>query len=146
MVLRYLDTSAAMKLVVAETESASLVEFLRNNSSDPLISSRLLLTELHCAAARNPHYVPAAKVAEVLARVLLVDVERDDLVFAAGLARLRAADAIHLATAARVGATELIAYDAELLSAGLRFGITPVRPGGESALSAPLLLTALTGW
>ena len=53
MTVAYLDTSAAMKLVVEETESTALVTAL-TDSSRRLAASWLLHTELHCAAGRNP--------------------------------------------------------------------------------------------
>lgn len=79
-----------------------------------LVSSLLLHTELHCAANRRPEQVPPGTVADVLSTVALVDVERSDLTTAPLLpGRLRSSDAIHLATALRVGAQEMAVYDVE---------------------------------
>lgn len=53
--MSHLDTTAAMKLVVAEPESAALVEGL---SADwRLVASGLLRAEMHCAAGRHPDEV-----------------------------------------------------------------------------------------
>ena len=53
MKLSYLDTSAAMKLVVAEPESPALVEAL--SADRRLVASWLLHTEMYCAACRAEH-------------------------------------------------------------------------------------------
>ncbi len=127
----YLDTSAAVKLLVAEPGTAELEDYLDqlDDHSDELLASRLLFTELHCAVARRD--LPEPERADViLDSLLLVDVQRRDLDTAAVSGwRLRAADAIHLATALRVGATTMVTYDAELASAATRAGLRVVSPG-----------------
>ena len=128
----YVDTSAAMKLVVDEAESAALAEHLERAiaGGDSLVSSLLLHTELRCASNRRPENVPAEAVAEVLATVALVDMERGDLAMAPLLpGRLRSADAVHLATALRVGADRLVTYDEELTAAAPLAGIPVLAPG-----------------
>jgi len=129
MAIRYVDTSAAMKLLVNEQYSVDLIEYLKSDTTGLLVSSWLLHTELYCAADRHPDSLIEANIAKVLERILLIDLVRSDLVFAGGLEKLRANDAIHLAVAIRVGAKELIAYDAELLDAAHRRGISKVSPG-----------------
>lgn len=129
----YVDTSAAMKLLVEERESTSLAAYLerRRRGGDVLVASLLLHTELHCAANRRPEQVSHDAVAEVLSTLALVDVETGDLTTAPLLpGRLRSADAIHLATALRVGATVLVAYDAELRGAAKRAALEVEGPGG----------------
>lgn len=129
--LLYLDTSAAVKLVVDEAESLALASHLEQarRSGATLVSSLLLHTELHCVANRRPDDVPADLVAEVLSAVALVDVERSDLTTGPLLpGRLRSADAVHLATALRVGADRLVAYDGELATAASAAGITVASP------------------
>jgi predicted nucleic acid-binding protein len=130
-VILYVDTAAAMKLVVEEAESAALAEHLERaiGAGDSLVSSLLLHTELHCAAHRRPEDVPAEAVAEVLAALALVDVERSDLTTAPLLpGPLRSADAVHLATALRVGADRLVTYDGELTAAAPVAGIPVLAP------------------
>lgn len=57
----------------------------------------------------------AESINAVLDAVALIDVERQDLIRAATSSwSLRSADAIHLATALRVGADEMVTYDREL--------------------------------
>ena len=56
--IRYLDTSAALKLVIEEPESVQLATHLDNvDGADELVSSMLLFTgNRHCAAARRPGF------------------------------------------------------------------------------------------
>ncbi|MDA8147252.1 MAG: type II toxin-antitoxin system VapC family toxin [Actinomycetota bacterium] len=128
----YVDTSAAMKLLVDEAESDALAEHLeksRTRAGDTLVASLLLHTELHCASNRRPEVVHPDAVADVLSVLALVDVENGDLTTAPLLpGTLRYADAIHLATALRVDARELVAYDQELCSAATIAGIVVRSP------------------
>ncbi len=126
----YVDTSAALKLVVEETESAHVAEYLTRSAAegDHLIASMLLYTELHCAARRRG--LPADVINAVLGGINLVDLARSDLMYAAALpGGLRSADAIHLATAIRLQADVLVAYDQELVAAAVEAGITALAPG-----------------
>lgn len=129
MTITYLDTSAAMKLVVLEAETAALVSHLRERDSGTLVASWLLHTELHCAAGRRSDVVAAAQVRDVLDRVTLVDLTRGDMISAGVLAPLRSQDALHLAVALRLGVDELITYDGEMASAARAAGVTVLAPG-----------------
>ncbi|HWG74857.1 MAG TPA: type II toxin-antitoxin system VapC family toxin [Acidimicrobiales bacterium] len=127
----YVDTSAAMKLLVEESESEALAEHLERcrRASDTLVASLLLHTELHCASNRRPEDIGYESVAQVLSALALVDVESGDLMTAPLLpGRLRSADAIHLATALRVGARSLVVYDEDLRSAARSAGIEVLSP------------------
>lgn len=127
--IRYLDTSAALKLLIEEAESAALAADLTRSTAggDRLVASFLLHTELHCAARRRGGIDPEA-LRVVLDAVTLIDVERDDLLRAASSAwGLRSADAIHLATALRLDVDELLTYDAELRDVAREVGL---RVGG----------------
>lgn len=128
----YVDTSAAMKLLVEEAESDALarhLEAVRKRGGSTLVSSLLLYTELHCASKRRPEEVHADAVADVLSVLALVDVENGDLTIAPLLpGRLRSADAIHLATALRVDARSMVVYDEELRSAATAAGIAVSSP------------------
>ena len=126
----YVDTSAALKLVVEELESSALAKYLAaaGPRGDTLVASMLLYTELHCAANRRG--LPGGLVNSVLGGINLVDVARSDLMFAAAVpGRLRSADAIHLAAAIRLQADVMIAYDAELLAAAVDAGLNVLSPG-----------------
>ena len=127
----YVDTSAAMKLLVDEAESDALVDKLEElrEAGETLVSSWLLHTELHCAANRHPADVAADAVEAVLSAVALVDVERADLVAAPSLpGGLRSADAVHLASARRVGCDAMLVYDEELRAAASTVGLSPLSP------------------
>lgn len=126
----YLDTSAAMKLLVQESESAALAKYLQSIDERRLVASWLLHTELHCAANRHPDDVDLESAEIVLDTVSLIDLTRGDLLTAGTLpGRLRSNDAVHLAVALRVGADELVTYDAELGAAAAAAGIIAVQPG-----------------
>jgi uncharacterized protein len=129
LVIAYLDTSAAMKLLVEEAESASLATYLATSVDRQLVASWLLHVELHCAANRHPDDIDLAAVTVVLEVVSLIDLSRGDLLTAGTLpGRLRSNDAVHLAVALRVGAEEMITYDGELASVAASAGVTIVRP------------------
>jgi predicted nucleic acid-binding protein len=124
----YLDTSAAIQLVVEEAESAALVTALTDSSSRRLAASWLLHTEMHCAAGRNPEIISLEAITAVLETITLVDVTRGDLLAAGTHAPLRSNDAIHLATALRIGADEIVTYDGELARAAASAGLRVVAP------------------
>lgn len=125
----YLDTSAAAKLVVDEAESEALGAYLDGiaEEHDP-VSSALLETELRRLAVRLE--LDQAVMSDLLARIDLVDPPRS-LFHEAGLLpgkSLRSLDALHLATALRVGAETIVAYDARLLSAARSLGLAVHSP------------------
>lgn len=127
MSVAYVDTSAAMKLVIDESESAALAQELVMGDHR-LVSSWLLHTEMHCAAGRRPDTIRIDAITTVLRRITLADLIRGDLLAAGGHAPLGANDAIHLATAVRLGADEMVTYDQELAQAAEALGLTVVAP------------------
>ncbi len=129
----YVDTSAAMKLLVDEAESDALNAFLQSTDDRQeqrtLVASWLLHTELHCAANRHPDDVDAESVGILLETVSLIDLTRGDLLTAGALpGRLRSNDAIHLALALRVGADAMLSYDDELANAAAAAGLLVEQP------------------
>jgi len=126
----YLDTSAAMKLIVEEPESEALSRELASGDDRRLVASWLLHTEMHSAAGRHPEAVDAAAVQAVLEVVNLVDLTRGDLLAAGTHSPLRPNGAIHLAVALRLGCEEMVAYDEELSTAAGRAGLGVLSPGG----------------
>lgn len=131
MTLIYLDSSALVKLVVSEPESASLISLL--GAWPHRISSGLALTELPRAVRRAGFGAAVRRRAEqVLARVALVDVDRRILTAAASLdpPTLRTLDAIHVATALVLGEDlgALITYDARLAAAARHAEIEVLAP------------------
>ncbi len=125
----YLDSSAIVKLVVAEPESAALRRYLRRRRT--LVSSALAKAEV--ARALLPLGEPAVRRGhEVLARLELIRVS-DRILAAAGSllpAELRTLDAIHLATAQQLGSdlARLVTYDQRLHAAATAAGCLVAAP------------------
>ncbi len=122
----YLDTSAAMKLLVAEPESDTLAEALA--AGRRLVASWLLHTELHCAAGRHSDVIDVDNVRIVLDAVALVDLTRGDMIAAGTHAPLRLNDAVHLAIAIRIAVDEFVTYDVELAAAAQTAGLGILTP------------------
>lgn len=124
----YLDTSAAMKLVIIEAESERLKGYLHGLGDAEIMASALLETELRRAADANG--AGQAEATAVLDGVNLVEAPR--AVFReAGLLRaprLRSLDALHLATALRHDAHVLVSYDDRLLGAAALLGLATASP------------------
>ncbi len=125
----YIDSSAIVKLAVAEPESASLRRYLRRRG--PLVVSALARTEVGRAL------LPLGPVAvrrgiDVLARLDLIRVSDRILADAATLmpANLRSLDAIHLATIRQLGAsiTRVVTYDVRMSNAVGAVGLTVAAP------------------
>jgi len=127
--IAYLDTSAAMKLVLDEPQSEALATELSGREDRQLVSSWLLHTEMHCAAGRHPEDVDLGAVQAVLDTVGLIDITRGDMLAAGTQAPLRSNDAIHLAVALRTGADEMVTYDAELADKAAAAGLSVLAPG-----------------
>jgi uncharacterized protein len=127
----YLDSSAIVKLVLEEAESLSLRDALRSHPQR--VSSALAMVEVHLAAARRAPAPSRERVNTILAGLSLISVDQRVLESAArpGGTRLRALDAIHLATAATLGKDlhALIAYDQRMLGAARAAGLPTERPG-----------------
>ena len=126
----YVDTSALVKLVVAESETAALRAWL-NEPGRELVSCDLARTELMGAVRRVvPDWVLQAR--EVLDAVTLVHVTPAVVEDAGRLdpSGLRSLDAIHLAAALDLGddLEGWITYDERLAGAAVSNGIAVVEP------------------
>ena len=129
--LLYADSSALVKLVIEEPESASLERYL--DGGPVLATSRIALVEvLRATALANPAQEVREGAERLLASCMLVDVSDGLLRTAAGLASaaVRTLDAIHLASALRVDADELVAYDRHLIAAAAERGLVVSSPAG----------------
>ncbi len=118
----YLDSSALVKLVVSEPESAALRAFLKGHVAR--LSSGLAEVEVPRALRRAGYgAVEQRRAVQVLAHIALVDVDRALLRAAAAIApaTLRSLDAIHLATALSLGQdlAGIITYDQRLAEAAI---------------------------
>ncbi len=126
----YLDTSAAVKLVVREAESAALGRWLRGRPQR--VASALLRVELLRAARRSSAPAAGAVARRLLARIILVGVDSAVLDRAAGLdpAHLRTLDAIHLSTALGLGADlgAIVTYDRRMADAAAFLGLPVAAP------------------
>lgn len=123
----YVDASATTKLFAAEVESAALRDHLVRHESQ-MVSSVLLETEMRRTATRQG--VPQSEVTSILTRIDLIRAPRQ-LFQEAGLLPfrgLRTLDALHVATAIRVGADEFLAYDRRLLDAAQACGFVTLSP------------------
>lgn len=120
-----------MKLVVREQETASLRAFL-DHRTPQLATSAIAVVELMRAARVAAPGGPGARRARArLDQTYLVDVDRDLLESAVSWtsAGVRALDAIHLASAVRVGAREILVYDRRLAEAAAAAGLEVLSPG-----------------
>jgi len=126
----YLDSSAFVKLVVEETETAAVRTFLADRGARR-VSSALLRTEA-LRAVRHLGPDALATVREGLRRVDLIGID-DRILDAAGLLEpkvLRALDAIHLATAMAVGedVEAIVTYDDRMVAAAGLMGLPTATP------------------
>ncbi len=129
MAATYLDSSAIVKLAVREPESDALRRYLRRRR--PLLSSALARTEVLRALLPGGESAVAAG-RRVLERVDLVRVNDRILNLAGSLLplELRSLDAIHLATATRLGAelSEIVTYDERMMAAARSMGLKTATP------------------
>ena len=120
--LLYLDSSALVKLVVAEPETSALMEFLKQWPHR--VSSVLARVEVLRAVKRmGARPAVRRRAARVLARLALVRIDDPVLAMAARFAppELRTLDAIHLATARSLDdLAGVVSYDARLGRAAAR--------------------------
>ncbi|HEY1515674.1 MAG TPA: type II toxin-antitoxin system VapC family toxin [Solirubrobacteraceae bacterium] len=127
--LTYVDSSAIVKLVVAEPESKTLRRYLSRRQ--PLASSALARTEV--ARALMPGGPEAvARGEDVLRRIQLLRVN-DRVLGEAGRmepAELRSLDAIHLASARQLGLSvkQIVTYDERMAEAARASGWSVAAP------------------
>ena len=128
--MHYADTSALVKLVVREPETEALLAWLHGEGVS-LATSDVARTELLRAVRRVvPQALSSAR--NVLSRIMMIAVDSTLLDEAARLdpIELRSLDAIHLASALRLGdeLESFVAYDDRLASAARELGLTVVAP------------------
>jgi predicted nucleic acid-binding protein len=126
------DSSALVKLVLAERESDALANWLTARPGLAKVASDLVRVEVVRAVSRvDAGAVPAARA--LVAGLDLVPVTADLLEVAAtiGPASLRSLDAIHLATAAVLGPDleALLVYDQRLAAAAAGADLPIASPG-----------------
>jgi predicted nucleic acid-binding protein len=125
----YIDSSAIVKLIVKEPESAALRRHLRGPGA--VVSSALARTEVKRAVMALGSSA-LRRADEVLDRIELVRVTNAVLNTAGVMkpAEFRSLDAIHLATAALFQATlsELVTYDLRMATAARAIGWAVATP------------------
>lgn len=126
----YLDTSAALKLVIPEPETAGLELWIAQRAGVPRVSSRLLRIELLRVVSRQvPQRANRAHV--VLSAIALLSMdEAAPTAEVVGDPMLRSLDGIHLATAygIRASMTAFICYDKRLCASADALGLSVESP------------------
>ncbi|GAA0231370.1 type II toxin-antitoxin system VapC family toxin [Saccharothrix mutabilis subsp. mutabilis] len=127
----YFDTSALVKLVQTESETAALREWIDSRTGVRLLTSTLARVELVRAVRAEGD--AAVRVATRLLVQLHQMPMTMDLLDAAGAlpVPLRSLDAIHLASALRLRGELIafVAYDKRLLAAADELGLPVAAPG-----------------
>jgi len=124
----YLDTSAALKLLIEEPESPALAQTVDREQPD-LVAGWVLETELRRAAQRLPA-LGMDVVSEFLAGVSLYEMP-GSLFREAGILpgeTLRSLDALHLAAAVRIGVDLVLTYDVRMADSARLLGLSVLSP------------------
>ena len=132
MTTLYFDSSAVLKLITEEQESAALRDFIEGDNpwSSPLslVSSRLAHIEVWRAAQRiGPHLLKTAR--GILGGITMLEISRDASEQAARLqpTSLRTLDALHLA-AALSARLDVVTYDHRMARTAEGLGLTVFAP------------------
>ncbi|MDT4946869.1 MAG: uncharacterized protein QOH14_3602 [Pseudonocardiales bacterium] len=131
----YLDSSALLKLLFEESESAALAQWIAERADTPMVSSELAKVEVVRATRRlDTDVVPAARALVSQLDLIPLSGALIEEAADAGEALLRTLDAIHLASALtiRIELTAFAAYDNRLLAAAEAAGLEPIRPSAAS--------------
>lgn len=127
----YLDSSAVLKLLFEERESAALEQWISERAGTPVVSSELARVEVLRASRRlNADALPAARA--LLSQLDLIPLTSALIDEAADVGEplLRTLDAVHLASALSIRAnlSAFIAYDHRLAAAAEAAGLEPLQP------------------
>jgi predicted nucleic acid-binding protein len=127
----YLDTSALVKLVRVEQETAAFEQWLQERPAVPWVASALVEIELP-RAIRVADPAALIHVPGVLATIDLLKIDSTVRINAAEIdpPAVRSLDAIHLATALELAADleALVTYDKRLGEAAQSAGLTWAAP------------------
>ena len=124
----YLDSSAFVKLVVPEPESAALRHSLRK-WRERASATLLRVESVRAVAPTGPNAIRTAR--RQMARLHLIELNRPLLDVAGTLPGLvRSLDTIHLAAAQSLGSDlgAVVTYDQRLAQAAIRMGMTVESP------------------
>ena len=125
----YLDTSAALKLLIEEAESPALAEAVDSEQPD-LVASWLLEAELR-RAAQGLGMLGMAAISDFLTGVSLYEMPGSSLREAGILPgeTLRSLDALHLAAAVRVGVDLVLTHDERMAESAQQLRLRVLSPG-----------------
>jgi predicted nucleic acid-binding protein len=127
--LVYLDTSAFMKLVEEEAESAALRRHLRRGR---LRTSAILLQTEALRAAGRQSAAHLTRARELLREFALIQLDRQLFAVAGTVAppELRSLDALHIAAALTVSQdlADFVTYDIRMITAAQAHGLPVVSP------------------
>ena len=131
----YLDSSALLKLVVAERESAALAVWLVEQADVPVASSELAKVEVLRACRRvAPNAMDLAR--DLLLGLDLVPLSSSVIDVASELKgdAFHSLDALHLASAlaVRTALTAFVAYDLRLQAGAVEAGLPTIAPGASA--------------
>lgn len=133
MTVAYVESSAIVKLVVPEAESASLRDAL--GRATHLVSSQLSVLEVGRGAARADGHDGLARARAALLRFDLMPIDASVVDTGTALLprELRSLDAIHVASALALGAADVVfySYDARTIAAARANGLTTASPGTD---------------
>lgn len=126
----YLDTSAAIKLIITEDHSEAMFAWIKGKDGQ-IISSDLLRTELLRIIRRGaPHLLQGARW--LLDSLTLMTLPSKTFSHASELApdQLKSLDAVHLAAAFQLGdeLSGIVTYDSRLAEAARYHGIEAIAP------------------
>lgn len=128
MTVAYVDASALTKLILDEPDSPTMRRWYVGN--ERVFCSRIGIVETRRAVGRSRH--DPAHLDVILRSVEVVEFDPDIARQAAviGPATLKTLDAIHLASAIRLGAAvdSFVTYDDRLAEAARAVGLPVVRP------------------
>lgn len=129
--MTYADTSALVKLLIAEAETPALAEYL-SKAQDRTTSSELAIAEVTRTVARAGIDVAAAGL--LLRQLDLLAIDEAGLWRAGRLPSpagtfVRTADAIHLVAAMELGESEFLTFDRRQAQAAAERGFAVIAPG-----------------
>jgi predicted nucleic acid-binding protein len=125
----YMDSSAIIKLIKPEKESAVLIKKLPTS----LITSRISRIEVARTIGKHePDLLDAAY--DILADIQMIPVEDSIITIAENLPQhidLRSLDSLHIASALAIrnALKGIITYDKEMVRAGIALGFKTMSPG-----------------
>lgn len=126
----YVDSSALVKTIIEEPESAALAEWLRDK--DRLAACDLVRVEaVRAVRVSDQVAVPRARQAVATLNLIRLDDELSDAAAILDPPLLRSLDAIHLAAALSIGAdlAGVLTYDARMAQGALYLGLRVEAPG-----------------